>query len=207
MHFVRLLEGAIKEGGIVTLSVDKENRFTTCQNHSATHLLQKSLQEVLGDEVHQAGSFVNNETLRFDFKYTGKITDEEIIKVEEKVNEKIDACLPAFITETSIEEAKKMGAMALFGEKYGDVVRVVKFADSIELCGGIHLPNTAFIGSFYIIKESSVSSGVRRIEAVCGNAAYQWGKNALMSIENAKESLKAQNLIQGSEKHKELVRE
>ncbi len=167
MHYVRLLEGTIKVGDIVTLTVDKENRFTTCQNHSATHLLQKSLQEVLGEEVHQAGSFVNNETLRFDFKYSNKISDEEIIKVEEKVNEKIEACLPAEIKEMSIEEARKMGAMALFGEKYGEFVRVVKFGNSTELCGGTHVTNTGNIRRFAIKSIESKGLNVYRIEAVC----------------------------------------
>ena len=107
MHYVRIIEGDINVGDTITLVVDKENRFTTCQNHSATHLLQKSLQEVLGNDVTQAGSFVNQETLRFDFKYVGKITDKDIIRVEEKVNEKIDACYPAEIKEMDIEDAKK----------------------------------------------------------------------------------------------------
>lgn len=167
MHFVRLLEGDINVGDVVTLRVDKENRFTTCQNHSATHLLQKSLQKVFGDEVHQAGSFVDNETLRFDFKYTGKITDDKVIETERLVNEMIDACLPAFITETNIEEAKKMGAMALFGEKYGDKVRVVKFGDSIELCGGTHVTNTGNIRRFAIKSIESKGLNVYRVEAVC----------------------------------------
>lgn len=167
MHFVRLLEGDVNVGDVVTLKVDKENRFTTCQNHSATHLLQKSLQKVLGGEVHQAGSFVDNETLRFDFKYTGKLTDDKVIEAEKLVNEMIDACFPAEIKETSIEEAKKMGAMALFGEKYGDVVRVVKFADSIELCGGTHVTNTANIRRFAIKSVESKGLNVFRIEAVC----------------------------------------
>ncbi len=167
LHYIRLIEGTIKIGDVVTLSVDKENRFTTCQNHSATHLLQKALQKVLGDEVHQAGSFVNNETLRFDFKYTGKISDDQVIKTEELVNEMIDACLPAEIKQMSIDEAKKMGAMALFGEKYGDKVRVVKFGDSIELCGGTHVTNTGNIRRFAIKSIESKGLNVYRIEAVC----------------------------------------
>lgn len=167
MHFIRLLEGNVKVGDTVTLMVDKENRFTTCQNHSATHLLQKALQKVLGDEVHQAGSFVNNETLRFDFKFTGKVTDDKVMETEKLVNEMIDACLPAFITETSLEEARKMGAMALFGEKYGDVVRVVKFGESIELCGGTHVTNTGNIRRFAIKSVESKGLNVYRIEAVC----------------------------------------
>lgn len=167
MHFVRIIEGDINVGDTVTLIVDKENRFTTCQNHTATHLLQKSLQEVLGDEVHQAGSFVDNETLRFDFTYTGKIQDDNIIEVERKVNEKIDACYPADIKEMSIEEAKETGAMALFGEKYGDKVRVVKFGPSVELCGGTHVTNTGNIRRFAIKSIESKGLNVYRIEAVC----------------------------------------
>ncbi len=167
MHYVRLINGSVNVGDKVTLTVDKEYRFTTCQNHSATHLLQKALQKVLGDEVHQAGSFVDNETLRFDFNYTGKITDEKIIEVENLVNNMINSCLPAEIKEMSIEEARKMGAMALFGEKYGDVVRVVKFGDSIELCGGTHVTNTGNIRRFAIKQIESKGLNVYRIEAVC----------------------------------------
>ncbi len=167
MHYVRILNGDIKVADEVTLIVDEEHRFDTCQNHSATHLLQRCLQEVLGDEVKQAGSFVNNDILRFDFNYTGKITDEQIIKVEEKVNEKIKACYPAEIKQMSIDEAKKMGAMALFDEKYGDVVRVVKFGDSIELCGGTHVTNTGNIRSFAIKSIESKGLNVYRIEAAC----------------------------------------
>ena len=167
MHFVRILKGDIKVGDVVTLTVDKENRFDTCQNHSATHLLQKSLQEVLGNDVAQAGSFVNNETLRFDFKHNGKITDQDVILVESKVNEKIKACYPAEIKEMKIDEAKNIGAMALFGEKYGDVVRVVKFGDSVELCGGTHVTNSGNIRSFAIKSIESKGLNVYRIEAAC----------------------------------------
>ena len=167
MHFVRIIEGSVKIGDIVTLTVDKENRFTTCQNHSATHLLQKALQDILGKEVVQSGSYVDSKTLRFDFKYTGKIKDEDIIKVEEKVNDMINSCFPAIIKETNIEEARKMGAMALFSEKYGDVVRVVKLGDSIELCGGTHVTNTANIRKFAIKSIESKGLNIYRIEAVC----------------------------------------
>lgn len=167
MHHVRIIDGKVSYGDIVTLKVDKENRFDTCQNHSATHLLQKSLREVLGSEVNQAGSFVDNNTLRFDFKYSGKITDAEVIKTEELVNEKIKACYPAVIKEMAKEKAKEIGAMALFGEKYGNVVRVVKFGDSIELCGGTHVTNTGNIRSFAIKSIESKGLNVYRIEAVC----------------------------------------
>lgn len=164
---IRVLEGSIKVGDEVTCEVDKENRYTTCQNHSATHLLQKALQEVLGEEVHQAGSYVDNEILRFDFNYSGKITDDDIIKTELLVNEMIKSAYQADIKEMSIEDAKKLGAMALFGEKYGKTVRVVKFGDSIELCGGTHIDNTANIRSFAIKYIESKGLNIYRIEAVC----------------------------------------
>ena len=167
MHFVRIIEGSIKKGDIVTLVVDKENRFTTCQNHSATHLLQKALKEVLGNEVSQAGSYVDNETLRFDFNYSGKIHDEDVIKVEEKVNEKISANVDTIIKQMNIDDAKKIGATALFNEKYGDVVRVVKLGDSVELCGGTHVTNTGNIRKFAIKSIESKGLNVYRIEAVC----------------------------------------
>ncbi len=167
MHFVRIIEGEVKTGDLVNLSVDKNNRFNTCQNHSATHLLQRALKEVLGDEVNQAGSFVDGKTLRFDFKYTGKISDYDVIKAEEIVNQMISACYKAEINEMGIEEAKKLGAMALFSEKYGDVVRVVKFGPSIELCGGTHVSNTGNIRSFAIKNIESKGLNIYRIEAVC----------------------------------------
>ena len=167
MSYIRVLDGMVKKGDKVTLKVNKEHRFTTCQNHSATHLLQKSLQEVLGSDVHQKGSFVDNERLRFDFNYEGKIKDEDIIKIEEKVNDKIMKCYPSDITITDIESAKKLGAMALFTDKYEDNVRVVKFGDSIELCGGTHVTNTGNIRSFAIKSVESKGLNIYRIEAVC----------------------------------------
>ena len=167
IHFIRLLQGDINVGDTVKLIVDKENRFTTCQNHTATHLLQKSLREVLGEELSQAGSYVDSKTLRFDFKYSGKITDSDIIKTEEKVNEKVRACYPAEVKEMNINDAKNLGAMALFDEKYGEVVRVVKFGDSIELCGGTHLNNSGDIRRFAIKSIESKGLNIYRIEAVC----------------------------------------
>lgn len=167
MHYVRLINGTFKVGDEVTLTVDKEYRFTTCQDHTATHLLQKALQEQLGNEVVQAGSYVDNKTLRFDFKYSNKISSDEVIEVEKKVNEMIGANYPAEIKEMTLEEAKKMGAMALFGEKYGDVVRVVKFGPSVELCGGTHVTNTGNIRRFAIKSIESKGLGIYRIEAVC----------------------------------------
>lgn len=167
MHIIRILSGSIKLNDIVTLSVDKEYRKSTCQNHSATHLLQCALRKVLGDSVHQAGSYVDNETLRFDFNYTGKITDEEVIKVEEEVNNMIKEALPNKTTITTLDEAKKMNAMALFDDKYKDLVRIVNFGDSLELCGGTHVNNTKDIKSFAIKQIESKGLNVYRIEAVC----------------------------------------
>lgn len=165
--YVRILKGEINPGDKVLASVDKESRFTTCQNHSATHLLQSALRKVISNDIVQAGSHVDDKTLRFDFKYEGDITDDEIIKVENLVNEMIRACLPAEIKEMSLEAAKKIGATALFEEKYGDKVRVVKFGDSLELCGGTHVTNTGNIRSFAIKSVESKGLNIYRIEAVC----------------------------------------
>ena len=167
MHFVRIIKGDINKGDYVTLTVDKENRFTTCQNHTATHLLQRALKDVLGEEVSQAGSYLDAKTLRFDFKYTGKITDEDVIKTEERVNELIKENLPNETEIMDADAAKKTGAMALFGEKYGKTVRVVKFGPSKELCGGTHVTNTGNIRSFAIKTIESKGLNVYRIEAVC----------------------------------------
>ena len=167
MHFVRIIKGDINKGDYVTLTVDKENRFTTCQNHTATHLLQRALKDVLGEEVSQAGSYLDAKTLRFDFKYTGKITDEDVIKTEERVNELIRENLPNETEIMDADAAKKTGAMALFGEKYGKTVRVVKFGPSKELCGGTHVTNTGNIRSFAIKTIESKGLNVYRIEAVC----------------------------------------
>lgn len=194
----------LKEG---VLAVVDSARLEIAKHHSATHLLHKALREILGVHIAQAGSLVEENRLRFDFSHPSALSYEEIERIEQRVNEQILSANPQICEQMDIQSAKAKGAMALFGEKYGKEVRVISFGDSIELCGGIHVPNTAFIGSFYITKESGVSSGVRRIEAVCGKAAYEWGKNALLSVESAKESLKAQNLLQGIQKLKEQVRE
>ncbi len=180
-HVGRVVEGTFKVGSKVSLKVDVENRAKTCRNHSATHLLQKALREVLGDHVEQAGSYQDPDKTRFDFSHLQAMTAEEIKKVEDLVNAKIAEALPVVTEEMTMEEAKKTGAMALFGEKYGDRVRVVKMGDfSIELCGGTHVSNTSHVGIFKIVSESGVAAGVRRIEALTGSNA----RNYYIDVEN-----------------------
>ncbi len=163
----------LKVGSVVDSHVDM-SRGEITKHHSATHLLHATLYDVLGDHVSQAGSQVEADKLRFDFSHPKAVSDAELAEIERRVNHEIMRAIPAKTQVLSIEDAKKSGAKAQFGEKYGDEVRVVSFADaSVEFCGGVHVNNTANIGSFIITKESGVSAGVRRIEAVCGNAAYQ----------------------------------
>ena len=170
-HVGKMRDGMLKQGETVTLKVDPEKRSATQKNHSATHLLQKALKEVLGSHVEQKGSFVAPDRLRFDFAHFAAMTPEEIKKTEALVNLEIERSLPVETRIMGIEDAKKTGAMALFGEKYGDEVRVVSMGDfSIELCGGTHVRNTSDIRQFKILSESGVSAGVRRIEAITGSA-------------------------------------
>ncbi len=190
-HVGKVVSGSFKTSDTVVLNVDDENRAKTCRNHSATHLLQKALQEVLGDSVEQAGSYQDPDKTRFDFSYHQAMTAEEIQKVEEIVNAKILKALPVVTKEMSIEEAKKTGAMALFGEKYGETVRVVNMGDySIELCGGTHVENTSHIGLFKILSESGVAAGVRRIEALTGDNARAYYKNVEANVVEAAKTLK-----------------
>lgn len=173
-HFVKLNK-EIKVGDVVVLNVNKSDRMSCARNHSATHLLHKALKEVLGNHVNQAGSLVNKERLRFDVTHFEAITKDELKLVEQKVNQAIFNSLPIVCENMNIDEAKNKGAMALFGEKYGDVVRVVSMGDySVELCGGTHLTNTSQIGMFKILSESGVASGVRRIEAITGEHVYNY---------------------------------
>ncbi len=171
MHYGKLVSGVMNVGDSVTVVVKAERRKAIMRAHSATHLLQKALQEVLGDHVHQAGSFVDEDHLRFDFTHFSAMTAEEINAVNAVVQQAILEGYGIDIKEMSIDEAKAIGATALFSEKYGDTVRVVNMGGySIELCGGTHLDNTAKVGPFRIVSEASVASGVRRIEAITGNA-------------------------------------
>ena len=166
-HVGKVVKGMFQNGETVTLKVNEQNRALTARNHSATHLLHKALRLVLGEHVEQAGSLVTRDRLRFDFTHFSAMTAEEIKKVEELVNNEIKAGLEIVTAEMSLEDAKKTGAMALFGEKYGESVRVVKMGDfSTELCGGTHASNTNTIGSFKILSEAGIAAGVRRIEAL-----------------------------------------
>ena len=191
-HIGQVVNGMIKAGDVVTLKVDVNNRKSTCKNHSATHLLQKALREVLGTHVEQAGSFVDANRLRFDFSHFSAMTREELDEVEAIVNAKIEEDLAVVTKEMSVEDAKKSGAMALFGEKYGETVRVVAMGDfSTELCGGTHVKNTGAIGSFKIVSESGVAAGVRRIEALTGNGVTAYYKELEANMEKAAKLLKA----------------
>lgn len=190
-HIGRVKKGMFKTGDAVTLKVDAEQRMDTCKNHSATHLLQKALRTVLGTHVEQAGSYVDGERLRFDFSHFSAMTGEEIQRVEKIVNDKIAETIPVMTNIMTIEEAKKSGAMALFGEKYGEEVRVVKMGDfSTELCGGTHVANTGVISAFKILSESGVAAGVRRIEALTGNGVFKYYNELEKTLEAAAKAVK-----------------
>lgn len=191
-HVGVMTKGMIKTGDKVTLEVDAKKRALSARNHSATHLLQKALRTVLGTHVEQAGSSVNEDRLRFDFTHFSAMTPEELKKVEEIVNEKIAAALPVVVKNMPIEEAKKTGAQALFGEKYGDIVRVVNMGDfSIEFCGGTHVQNTSEIAAFKIISETGVAAGVRRIEALTSEGLMKYYDELEEKLKNAANLLKA----------------
>ena len=176
-HVGTCVEGFIAKGSKAQLKVDEKTRAFTCKNHSATHLLQKALQIVLGDNVHQQGSYQDPERTRFDFSYGQAVSKDDLKKIEALVNERIAANYPVETKVCGIEEAKSLGAMALFGEKYGESVRVVMMGDSKEFCGGTHVKNTGEIGFFKILSESGVAAGVRRIEAITGANVMKYYAN------------------------------
>ncbi len=200
------IKKALKKGDQVIAQVSDE-RLEIAKHHSATHLLQSALREVLGSHVSQAGSLVESKRLRFDFSHAKALNDEELEKVEDLVNAQIFKHLNSQVEHMPLNQAKDKGALALFSEKYAENVRVVSFKEaSIELCGGIHVENTGLIGGFRIVKESGVSSGVRRIEAVCGKAFYQLAKEENKELKNAKTLLKNNDVIAGINKLKESVK-
>ena len=191
-HVGKVTKGSFSTGDTITLSVDEAKRFATAKNHSATHLLQEALRIVLGTHVEQAGSLVTPDRLRFDFTHFSAMTSEEIAKVEAIVNEKITESIPVDTKVLGIEEARKTGAKALFGEKYGETVRVVCMGEfSKEFCGGTHVSNTGAITSFKILSESGIAAGVRRIEALTGNAVFEYYQDIENKFNNVCRLLKA----------------
>lgn len=192
LHLVVVESGTLQTGDTFKASVTEANRRAIVKNHTATHLLHQALKDVLGEHVNQAGSLVTADRLRFDFSHFGQVTQEELSLIEHNVNEQIWKNISVRIELKSLSEAKEMGAMALFGEKYGEVVRVVQVGDySLELCGGCHVDNTATIGLFKIVTESGIGAGTRRIEAVTGKAAYQVINDQLQKLTEASEMLKS----------------
>ena len=190
-HVGVMTKGMIKTGDKVALEVDAKKRALSARNHSATHLLQKALRTVLGTHVEQAGSSVNEDRLRFDFTHFSAVTQEELRQVEDIVNEQIRKGLDVIVKNMPIEEAKKTGAQALFGEKYGDIVRVVNMSDfSIEFCGGTHVKNTSEIMAFKIISESGVAAGVRRIEALTSEGLLNYYADLETKLREAAHLLK-----------------
>ena len=209
-HTVEVVKGEAKEGEEYFLEIDRAVRAAMTKNHTATHLLHKALREVLGDHVQQAGSYVDAQRLRFDFNHYEAMTEEELDKVEALVNEKIAEALDVTIRNMSMDEAKKEGAMALFGDKYGSVVRVVKVDDfSIELCGGTHIDNIGKIGLFKIESENGIAAGVRRIEAVTGREAYKLVKKMENDIKAIAKTVKsdAGAVVERVEKLNETLRD
>ncbi|WP_426704639.1 alanine--tRNA ligase [Staphylococcus shinii] len=215
LHKGEIQFGTVKTNAEVSASVNHKDRSAIKKNHSATHLLHAALKEVLGEHVNQAGSLVEAERLRFDFSHFGPMTQEEIDQVERRVNEEIWNSIEVNIQEMPIEEAKQIGAMALFGEKYGDVVRVVNMEPfSIELCGGIHVNNTSEIGLFKIVSESGTGAGVRRIEALTGKSAFLYLETIQTQFNAVKTQVKVKTddqvldkVIQMQTEEKELVKQ
>ncbi|QCX32738.1 alanine--tRNA ligase [Caloramator sp. E03] len=193
IHVGKVIEGSIKVNSIVSTVVDRDRRLDIARNHTATHLLHAALRKILGNHVEQSGSRVSYDRLRFDFTHFEAISYEDLRRIENMVNEKILEGLDVKTIETTIDEAKNMGAMALFGEKYGNIVRVVKAGEfSIELCGGTHVSNTSTLGLFKIISEGGVAAGIRRIEAVTGKGALNYVENLENTLKNTALALKTQ---------------
>ena len=195
-HFLHMgvAQGAVSVGDTVTASVDKKRRSSIMRNHTAAHLLQAALRKVLGDHVHQAGQLVDGERVRFDFSHFEAVTSDELKEIEGIINKNILDAIPVTMTEMPIDEARKLGAMALFGEKYGDIVRVVNVQDtSIEFCGGTHVDNTSKLGLFKIVSENSVAAGVRRIEAVTGTGVLALIDDYKNTLTEAAHAIKAPN--------------
>ena len=200
LHMATIEQGSISKGDKVLAQVEKERRLSIMRNHTTAHLLQYALRQVLGDHVHQAGQLVNEKACRFDFNHFSAMTEEEIAKVEELVNSDILNAIEVTMKEMSIDDARKLGAMALFGEKYGDTVRVVTANNSIEFCGGTHISNTSQIGLFKIVSESSVAAGVRRIEAVTGSGVLALLNDYKNTVLRAAKALKVSNPAELPEK-------
>ncbi len=200
LHLATIEQGSISKGDKVLAQIEKERRLSVMRNHTTAHLLQYALRQVLGDHVHQAGQLVNEKACRFDFNHFSAMTAEEIAKVEELVNAEILGAAEVTMREMPISEARELGAMALFGEKYGDTVRVVTADNSVEFCGGTHVSNTAQIGLFKIVSESSVAAGVRRIEAVTGMGVLALLNGYKNTVLRAAKALKAANPAELPEK-------
>ena len=210
LHACTIAEGGIAVGETVTAQVDEDRRGEIMRNHTAAHLLQAALREVLGNHVQQAGQMVTDSFFRFDFTHFEAMSAEELLKVEELVNKKILEAIPVTVREMPIEEAKKLGAMALFGEKYGDTVRVVSAGDfSVEFCGGTHVHNTANLGLFKIRQEGSVASGVRRIEALTGHGVIQfiYKMNEVLIGAGSIFRVSPKQLIEGARKAEQLIKD
>jgi alanyl-tRNA synthetase len=197
VHFVTDLPNDLQ--GIHHAKINQNKRLNTAKNHSATHLLHHALRNVLGDHVEQKGSLVHSQQLRFDFSHFSKVSPEKLEQIEQRVIEHVEAHIPLEeYRSIPIDQAKEMGAMALFGEKYGKEVRVIQFRDSVELCGGVHVNSTSEVGLFKIINESAVASGIRRIEAISGDGAKEYFRGRTSELESISELLKKPKDIENS---------